>query len=119
MSSRARERADDQRGQASVELVAVLPFVALLAAFVWQCALTGHTAWLAAHAARAGARAEAVGEDPRAAARSALPAGLERGLRVEAADDGEVEVSVRVPLLLHRWRTPLEIGASASLGGAG
>lgn len=106
-----------QRGQASVELVAALPFVALLAAVVWQCALTGHTAWMAAHAARAAARAEAVGEDARAAARSALPAGLERSLRVERGDDGKVEVSVRVPLLLHRWRMPLRVGARASLGG--
>lgn len=108
-----------QRGQASVELVAALPFVALVAAVVWQCALTGHTAWMAAHAARAAARAEAVGEDARAAARSALPAGLERGLRVEPSGDGRVQVSVRVPLLLHRWRTPLEIAASARLGDGG
>jgi len=107
--------ARSQQGQASVELVAALPFVLLVGALVWQCALAGHTAWLAAHAARAGARAEIVDGDVRAAVRSALPGGLEHGLDVERAD-GRVRVSVELPLLLHRWRLPVAIGAAASLG---
>jgi len=111
-----RWRAQD--GQASVELVAALPFVLLLAALVWQCALAGHTAWLAAHAARAGARAEAVDADVRAAARSALPAALERDLEVESRD-GRVTVRVRVPLLAHGWRLPVSVGASTALEGGG
>lgn len=114
MAFRLRWRAQD--GQASVELVAALPFVLLLAALLWQCALAGHAAWLAAHAARAGARAEAVDGDVRAAARSALPEALERGLEVER-DDGRVSVRVRVPLLAHGWRLPLTVGASAALEG--
>src|ERR687886_38015 len=61
-------------GQASVELVAIVPFVLLCAAFAWQLALAGQTAWLCANAARVAARAEAVGRDGRAAARGALPA---------------------------------------------
>ena len=104
-----------EQGQASVELVAALPFVLLLGALVWQCALAGHTAWLTAHAARAGARAEVVDGDVRQAVRSALPDGLEHGLKVER-DAGRVRVSVEVPLLLHRWRMPVAVGASASLG---
>jgi hypothetical protein len=104
-----------QLGQASVELVAALPFVLLVGAVVWQCALAGHTAWLAAHAARAGARAEVVDGDVRAAVRSALPNGLEHGLEVERRD-GRVSVSVELPLLLHRWRLPVAVGATASLG---
>jgi hypothetical protein len=104
-----------QRGQASVELVAALPFVLLVGALIWQCALAGHSAWLAAHAARAGARAEIVDGDVRAAVRSALPDGLEHGLAVERRD-GRVRVSVELPLLLHRWRLPVAIGATASLG---
>ena len=44
---------NEERGQASVELVAVLPFVLLVAALVWQLVLVGHTAWLTAQAARA------------------------------------------------------------------
>jgi hypothetical protein len=102
-------------GQASVELVAALPFVLLIGAVVWQCALAGHTAWLAAHAARAGARAEVVDGDVRTAVRSVLPDGLEHGLEVERRG-GRVAVSVELPLLLHRWRLPVAVGATASLG---
>jgi pilus assembly protein CpaE len=85
------------QGQAAVELVAVLPLVACLLAGVWQLAVAGHTAWTAAGAAEAAARAEALGHDARAAARRRLPASLERGLRVRAADEGGVVVTVRVP----------------------
>lgn len=110
-----RRAGRSESGQASVELVAALPFVLLVGALVWQCALAGHTAWLAAHAARAGARAEVVGGDVPAAVRSVLPDGLEHGLAVERRG-GRVRVSVELPLLLHRWRLPVAVGATASLG---
>ncbi len=64
-----------QSGQASVEFVAVLPLLLAAGAIAWQLALAGHTAWMSAHAARAGARADAVGWDARVAAASALPGG--------------------------------------------
>jgi hypothetical protein len=86
-----------QRGQATVELVALLPVVALVGAALLQAALAGHAAWAAAQAARAGARAAAVGADPRAAARSALPARLADGVRVRRGRAGEVRVAVRIP----------------------
>jgi pilus assembly protein CpaE len=105
-----------ERGQASVELVAVLPFVLLGCLLAWQLALAGHTAWLAGHAARAAARAEAVGRGPEAAARSALPSTLERGLDVRRLPEGGVRVAVRVPLLLRRWRRPVAVSATSSLG---
>lgn len=92
-----------------------MPAVLLVGAIVWQLALTGHTAWLCANAARVGARAEVVGRDPEAAARSALPAGLERGVRVGRDEEGRIRVSVRVPLLLHHWRGPVDIAAAAAL----
>lgn len=95
--------------------MAVLPVVLLMGAVVWQLAIAGHTAWTCAHAARAAARAEAVGRDGRAAARSALPDGLERGLRVERREGGGVRVRVRIPLLLHRWRSPASVSATAAL----
>jgi hypothetical protein len=63
------------------------------------------------------ARAEAVGRDPKAAARTALPRGMERGLEVERRHAGGVRVHVRVPLLIHHWRTPVSVSAVASLGG--
>ncbi|MEA2456993.1 MAG: hypothetical protein QOI45_3255 [Thermoleophilaceae bacterium] len=107
---------DNERGQASVELVGALPVVLLVGAVVWQLALAGHTAWLTANAARAGARADAVGRDATSAARSALPRSLERGLELERLPEGGVRVSVRVPLMLHGWGTPVRVEAASSLG---
>ena len=93
--SRAPRRAE--RGQASVELVAVLPFVALLALVLWQLAVAGQAAWMSGAAARAAARAQAVGGDPAAAARGVLPRRLERDLQVSAGRDGAVRVKLDVP----------------------
>jgi hypothetical protein len=112
-----RGRGGGERGQASVELVAVVPLVLLAAAIAWQLVLTGHTLWLCANAARAAARADAVGLSPRRAARSALPEALERGLSVERRERGRVRVEIRVPLLLGSWRSPVRVAAVASLGG--
>jgi pilus assembly protein CpaE len=107
-------------GQASVELVAAVPFVLLCAAVAWQLALAGQTAWLCANAARVAARAEAVGRDAREAARSALPEPLRHGLVVSHGERGVVRVRVRMPLLLRSWTTPIPVSASAGLpkGGA-
>jgi len=110
-------RLRSQSGQASVELVAAVPFALLAGLIAWQLVLTGHTAWLCANAARVAARAEAVGRDPGRAARSALPRALERGLSVSRSKSGGVRVSVRVPIVLRRWRAPVSIGAGSSLGG--
>lgn len=89
-------------GQATVELVALLPVVGLLAALLWQALLAGATVWLSGGAARAAARAAAVGADPAAAARSVLPARLERGLVVRRERDGVVAVVLRVPAAVGR-----------------
>jgi hypothetical protein len=102
-------------GQASVEFVAAVPFVLLCAVVAWQLALAGQTAWLCANAARAAARAEAVGRDPRVAARSALPERLRRGLAVSRSRGGVVSVRVRMPVLVRGWTTPIAISASAGL----
>jgi hypothetical protein len=93
----------DEAGQATVELIAVLPLIATLAALLWQAALAGQAIWLAGSAARAAARAHAVGADPAAAARQTLPSALERRARIHAAADGSVTVSVAVPAALTRW----------------
>jgi len=101
-----------ERGQAAVELVAVLPFVALLALLLWQLAVAGQAAWLAGSAARAAARAQAVKGDPAAAARGVLPDRLESGLRVHARTDGSVAVSVAVPSVVGHARLT-SVGARA------
>jgi hypothetical protein len=106
---------DDQRGQASVEFIAAVTAVMIAGLIAWQLALLGHAAWLSAHAARAAARADAVGRSPRRAARSVLPRSLERGLRVERSGR-RVKVRVRVPLLF-RLGAPVAVAARSSLGG--
>lgn len=111
----ARHR-DRERGQATIEPVAMVPVVLLVGLLAWQLALAGHAAWLSAHAARVAARASLVGRDPDAAARSALPASMRRGLSVEQARSGGVRVSVRVPLLVRGWRSPVRVTARSSLG---
>lgn len=87
-------------GQATVELVALLPLVGLLVALLWQALLAGETVWLSGTAARAAARAAAVAADPAGAARGVLPAALERGLRVRREGDGSVAVTLRIPVVL-------------------
>jgi hypothetical protein len=87
-------------GQATVELVALLPLVGLLVALLWQALLAGETIWLSGTAARAAARAAAVGADPAVAARGVLPGSFERRLRVRSGRDGSVVVTLRIPVVL-------------------
>src|SRR4051812_9670539 len=108
-----------ERGQASVELLGAVPAVLLVALLVWQLALAGQAAWLCANAARAAARAEAVGRDGPTAARSALPRSMEAGLKVESTSGGAVRVRMRVPLLLRSWQSPVTVAATARLAAEG
>jgi hypothetical protein len=103
-----------ERGQASVELLGVLPLALLALLVVWQLVLAGHAMWLCAQAARVAARAEAVSRDPGAAARSALPASLRHGVTVRRQSGGGVEVRLRVPLAAG----PVTVAASSSFGGS-
>lgn len=89
----------DSAGQASVELVAMLPLAMLLALAVWQGVLAAQAAWSSAAAARAAARAQAVGGDALRAARAAVPSALRPGVRV-APDGDSVRATVDVPLVL-------------------
>jgi hypothetical protein len=86
------------RGQATVELVALLPLVVAGLLVAWQVVLAGHAAWSAHAAARAVARAHEVGAADRGAARRALPASLDRRFAIGRPDaDGRAVVRVRVP----------------------
>jgi len=91
---RARQH---QTGQATVELVALLPLLVVLALGCWQVVVAGQAVWLSGAAARSAARAHAIGADTRAAARRALPRPLRRGVSVRNAADGSVRVAVVVP----------------------
>ena len=86
-----------ERGQASVEFVALLPLLAVVAGLLWQAVVAGQAVWLAGSAARAAARASAVGADPRAAARRVLPARLRAGLAIRSHDHGGVRVAIAIP----------------------
>ena len=90
---------EEEAGQATVELVALLPLMVALLAALWQVALVGYAEWAASAAARAAARADAVGSDPARAARAHLAHSLERGLSVHSLDGGAVRVAVRIPTL--------------------
>ena len=87
-------------GQAAVELVVLLPVVLTVLAVAWQTLLAGQAVWEVRVAARAAARAHALGTDGVRAARGHLREGLERGLRVRPRDDGAVRVSVQVPSVI-------------------
>jgi hypothetical protein len=80
--------------------VALLPLLAVLLAGAWQFVLAGDALWHARVAARAAARAQAVGADPRAAAKAHLPGRFERALHVRGSDDGDITVSLHVPTVL-------------------
>jgi hypothetical protein len=99
-----RCRPASELGQASVELVALLPLMAILAGLLWQGIVAGHAVWLAGSAARAAARASAVGTDERAAARRVLPVRLERGLVVRREPSGGVRVAIAVPAIVGTGR---------------
>src|SRR3954454_19806066 len=88
-------------GQASVELVAVLPVLVAIVLLAWQAVVAGEAWWLAGAAAREAARASAVGGDAAAAGRGVLPPGLREGVRVRRdGDGGGVAVRVAVPPVL-------------------
>jgi hypothetical protein len=96
----AAQRRRGEAGQATVELVALLPAVLAILAVALQAVLAGQAVWEARVAARAAARAHALGADAAAAARAHLRPRLERGLQVQTASDGDVRVSIRIPTVL-------------------
>src|SRR4029078_527903 len=97
--ARVRRAFRRDQGQASVELVAVVPVLLIVTLVVAQLAEAGYALWSAraggrrgrachalggsGEAARAGARAGYVGGDAEAAARHSLPAPLRHGAHVK------------------------------------
>jgi hypothetical protein len=96
----ARPIAPSQTGQASVELAALLPLLAVVLASCWQIVLVAETAWSAQSAARAAARAAAVGADPLRAARRALPPSFDHRVRLRRGAEHAVELRLRVPAVI-------------------
>jgi hypothetical protein len=102
-------------GQATVELVALLPLL-LVVALAAAALLASHAAGeQAGQAAEAGAIALLQGGDPRAAARRALPTAARRRAEIEVRDR-RVTVRVRPNLPLAALVRPLTGEASADAG---
>ena len=104
------------RGQASVELVAVLPALAVCLVIAAQTVVVGWALWSAGNAARAGARAQEVGSDAESAARRALPASLRDDAVIRRGDG--VRVRVRIPALVPGVPLPAVTAASTLDGDA-
>jgi hypothetical protein len=100
------------RGQASVELLAALPALALAAALALQLLLVGYSLTIADGAAEAGALAGAAGRDAGDAARAALP-GWARGRSRVSAEDGRVRVEVSPPAPLAAVSHALTVSSEA------
>jgi hypothetical protein len=111
--ARGAQEGDGQAGQASVELLALLPALGLIVALAFQALLAGETWWLASVAAREGARASALGRDPVEAASAAVPSPFRPSSRVDvstSAEDATVTVRLPVPTLLGGLRIGSAVG---------
>jgi hypothetical protein len=115
MRRRGETPAAGQRGQAAVEVIALLPLAVAVALAVLQALAAGLAAELADHAAESGAVALAEGRDAAAAARAALPGwSRERAeIRVRGA---QVRVRLTPRLLLPGLGARLASSATADAG---
>jgi pilus assembly protein CpaE len=114
-----------ESGQATIETVGVLPMLLLLLLVLWQIVLVGLTFVFSGHAARAGARAFAVGDSVRPAALGAVPGSwgdnstdvTQQAPKPGAGDpqdiEGSVTVSMCVPLLVPGFGCALRIPTTA------
>jgi Flp pilus assembly protein TadG len=106
-----------ERGQASVELVAAVPALLLLALALFQLLAVGYAAVLAGDAAEAGALAVARGGDVRAAARNAVPGWSRARMTVSVSGDS-VRVRMRPPSPLAALADRLEVHGAAAVAGS-
>lgn len=95
-------------GQTAVETIGLTWLIVLIVVGLWQVALTGYTYVIAGHAARAAVRSLAVGEDPAASAKQDLPSAWRGGMHVRKGTN-DVDVSLRVPLVLPGVDTPITV----------
>jgi hypothetical protein len=98
--------------QASIELLAALPALALAAALALQLLLVGYSLTVADGAAEAGALAGGAGRNAATAARRALP-GWARGRSRVTADGGRVRVELRPPAPIAAVADALTVSSEA------
>src|SRR5215218_5290365 len=99
-------------GQASVELLGILPLALLIALAIAQLLAAGSARELAGNAAEAGAAAILQGTDPEQAARAALP-GWSRERATVHVSERRVEIRVRPRTVIPLVANHLEAHASA------
>jgi hypothetical protein len=102
----------DERGQASVELLGVLPMLIVVGLVALQLLAVGYAAVLAGGAAEAGALALAGGGSASAGVREALP-GWSRARAHVSVGRGRVRVGLRPPSALRALARRLEVHADA------
>ena len=105
-----------ERGQSTVELVAMMPLLLVVVLAAAQVLLAGAARDFAGHAAEAGAVAMLEGGDPAKAAREAVP-GWSRGGIAVRVHGSVVRVSVRPAALVPPLAGALVAHASARAGG--
>jgi hypothetical protein len=103
----------DERGQATVELIAALPALLLAALVALQLLAAGYALTLADGAAEAGALALASGGSATAAARDSLPGWAADDVAV-SVEGGEVLVRLRPPSPFEAVAKRLTITSSAT-----
>jgi pilus assembly protein CpaE len=99
-------------GQVALESVAAMFMGLLLLLAVFQTLVVGYTMNLAGQAARAGARAAAVGESADAGARDRLP-GASAGSASVSESGGRVTVTIPVPVLATPVFSPFSVSGSS------
>lgn len=102
----------DERGQASLEVLAGLPALLLAGVIALQLLIAGYSLTLADSAAEAGALAAVAGRDPVAAAREALPGWARERVSI-GEDAGRLTVGLRMPSALDLIGRSLEVSSSA------
>jgi hypothetical protein len=103
-----------ERGQASVELLGVVPLLVVLGLAAFQLLAVGYSSVLAGNAAEAGALALAGGGNARDGVREALP-GWSRAHAGVTVEHGRVTVRLRPPSLLTALARRLEVRADAAV----
>ncbi len=114
-----------ESGQATVETIGIMPVLLVVVLVLWQIVLVGLTFVFSGHAARAGARAFAVGDPVQPAALKAVPGGWLGGVSVQqqapaagAGDpqdvEGSVKVSMCVPVLVPGFGCAVRIPTTAN-----
>ena len=86
-------------GQATVELVTMIPYLFLVALLVWEILLLTFVATSAENAARNGSRAETIGDDGGEVAVESLTSWLQDDTEVSVSGT-RVTVSVEAPVII-------------------